>query len=69
MKSLSRWWCGYNGEKYVLIDEMRPKLVDYLDTYLKIWADPWKAIRGEIKGGSRMLQYEYLMVTSNYSIE
>lgn len=55
MKNLNKWWDGYTGQKTVLIDEMTPKAMDYLEYYIKIWADPWKEIRAEIKGGTRKL--------------
>lgn len=59
----NHWWCGYDGQKVVLIEEGQ----DFAsDQYLKIWADKFSFI-GEIKGGSRTIfEYEKLYITSNY---
>lgn len=39
-----------------------------LSHYLKIWADKWGCL-GETKGGTVALNYEYFIVTSNFSID
>ena len=36
---------------------------------MKLWADPYGFLTGEIKGGQISLNYKYLYVTSNYTIE
>lgn len=40
-----------------------------LSHYLKLWADPYGEIRGEVKGGAVVLPYKRLYVTSQYTIE
>ena len=65
LKAQNKWWDGYTGQKSVIIDDMD---TDCLGHYLKIWADKY-ACSGEIKGGTLPLNYDTLIVTSNYSIE
>lgn len=64
-KLQNKWWCGYNGEKNVILDDLD---TDTLGHYLKRWMDvhPCKA---EYKGGSLNCQHEWFIVTSNQSIE
>lgn len=69
MKSLTKWWDGYNKEKIVLIDDWEKDSMKYLCHYLKLWADPYGQITGEVKGSILPLSYEVLIVTSNYSIQ
>lgn len=65
VKSQSKWWDGYSGHKYVILDDF-----DFagLGHNLKIWLDKWPC-SGEVKGGTVCLRYEKMFVTSNYSIE
>lgn len=51
MKSITKWWDGYKGERVVLIDDFEIDSIKYLNHYLKIWGDPYGKIHGEIKGG------------------
>lgn len=68
MKSLTKWWDGYQGEKIVLIDDLEKDTMKFLGHYMKIWGDPYGKITGEVKGSTIPLSYEVLIVTSNYSI-
>lgn len=63
-KPCNKWWCGYNGESEVLIDDLDG---GFLFHYLKIWGDRY-AIDGEVKGGRVALSYSKMIITSNYSI-
>lgn len=67
IKSINKWWDGYQGEEDVLLDDFGPehKVLAY---YIKIWADhyPFKA---EIKGGSISIRPKRVHITSNYSPE
>ena len=65
LKAQNKWWCGYAGEKYVLLDDFDCKILGH---YLKIWADKW-ACTGEVKGGKVNLRHEKFVITSNYTIE
>ena len=68
LKGLNKWWTGYNREKVVIIDEADPKHCEYLGHYLKQWADKW-SFTAETKGGNiGEIRPEYIIVTSNYSI-
>jgi len=67
-KPISKWWDGYNDQEVVLIDDFELTSLKYLDHYLKLWADPWGALTGEIKGGTINLNYKKIYITSNYSI-
>lgn len=67
IKNKNKWWCGYNGEETVIIEEWCPDDKVLLQ-HLKIWADKYP-FRAEVKGGSRMIRPIRIIVTSNYSIE
>lgn len=62
IKQQSKWWCGYEGEAVVLLDDFD---TDCLGHYLKIWGDKWSC-KGEIKGGTVALRHTTFYVTSNY---
>lgn len=57
----SKWWCGYNGQKHVVIDEFRGR-IDI--AHLLRWFDPYP-VRVEPKGGSFPLMAEKFFITSN----
>lgn len=63
-KPQSKWWDGYNGEKFVLLDDL-DQSGSCLGHYLKIWLDVYEAT-GEIKGGTIGLAYDQFWITSNY---
>jgi hypothetical protein len=65
LKAQNKWWCGYAGERYVLLDDFDCNVLGH---YLKIWADKW-ACTGEVKGGKVNLRHEKFIITSNYTIE
>lgn len=67
IKNKNKWWCGYNGEDTVIIEEWCPE-DNCLLQHLKVWADKYP-FRAEIKGGSRMIRPKTIVITSNYSIE
>lgn len=68
-KQLNKWWCGYNGEDTVALEEMNPDAGKYLAHYIKIWADRYP-YSGEIKGGTlKKIRPTRIIILSNYSIE
>lgn len=66
IKNLNKWWCGYNHEETVIIEEYHPD--SKLNHFIKIWADRYP-FRGEYKGGSAMFRPKRIVVCSNYTIE
>lgn len=62
LKQQNKWWDNYQGEKYVLLDDLD---TDVLAHHLKIWADRYPA-SGEVKGGTVNLEHDYFIVTSNF---
>lgn len=66
VKNLNKWWCDYDDEDNVLLEEYHPDTK--LNSFVKIWCDHYP-FRAEYKGGSRMIRPRRIIVTSNYSIE
>lgn len=67
VKSLNKWWDGYEDREVVLLDDWDPSM-KCLAFLLKAWADRYP-FRAETKGGSIMIRPKRIVVTSNYSIE
>lgn len=67
-KGMNKWWDGYNHEPVVCLDDFDPKHGEYLDYYLKIWADHY-SFNAEVKGGMLRIRPVTVVVTSQYSIE
>lgn len=63
-KSQNKWWCGYAGQKTVVIDDF-----DFngscLAHYMKIWPDVYP-FTAETKGGRVTPVFDTFIVTSNY---
>jgi len=57
----SKFWCGYQGERNVIIDEFRGG-IDI--AHLLRWLDRYP-VRVEVKGSSRPLVGEHFWITSN----
>ncbi|AMH87740.1 replication-associated protein [Pacific flying fox faeces associated circular DNA virus-4] len=68
IKGANKWWTGYCGQKYVVIDELSPASGPELSQYMKKWADRW-SFEAETKGGNSIIRPYMIIVTSNYSIE
>ena len=66
-KGCNKWWDGYNSQKIVVLDDLGLDGVS-LTQELKIWTDRYGCIL-ENKGGSVPSQYEWFVVTSQYTIE
>lgn len=66
LKAPNKWWDGYEPGDTVIIDEWAP-CHHVLASHLKRWCDhhPFAA---EVKGGSRILRPDKVIITSNYSI-
>lgn len=64
LKMINKWWDGYEGQAYVIIDDLAVK-DDYMGHFLKIWCDV-NPFRAETKGGSKLIRPEFITVTSNW---
>ena len=51
------------------IDDWELDSLPMLKHFLKIWADPYGRLAGEVKGGQIPLNYRALIITSNYSLD
>lgn len=67
-KELNKWWCGYQGQDVVAIEEWAPKN-ECTASALKIWADRYP-FTAQVKGGSlQRIRPKKIIVLSNYTIE
>ena len=59
----TKWWCGYDGERNVLIDEFKGDSFGRIEEMNNMINSGTKIV--ETKGGSTVLQAERIFITSN----
>lgn len=67
-KPMTKWWCGYEDEVTVVIEDIDISHRLYAGYFLKIWADKF-VFKGEYKGGARLYRPKRIVCTSNYTLE
>lgn len=67
-KMRNKWWDEYKYEEVVILDDVDPRMEDWITSFLKDWADHHR-IRVEIKNSSAVIRPRRLIVTSQYSID
>lgn len=67
-KMANKWFDGYQGEPYIILDDVGPDQAKTLTYHLKIWCDRYPFV-AEIKNGSRMISPVGFIITSQYQID
>jgi hypothetical protein len=66
-KPLNKWWCDYEQQETVLLDDFS-KEHKVLGPHLKNWADHYPFV-AETKGGGQTIRPTRIVITSNYEPE
>lgn len=67
-KNTTKWWCNYNSERVVIIDDIDYSGGKSLSNRLKIWGDVYPFM-AELKGSSRKIRPLFVIVTSQYTVD
>ncbi len=67
LKMYNKWWDGYQGQEYVIMDEMELEGA-FMGHLLKVWCDEYSFIT-EAKGTAMTIRPKKFIITSNYSID
>ncbi len=67
-KPLNKWWDGYRGEPYVILDDVGPDQGKWIGTLMKRWTDHYP-FPAEQKGTTLQIRPKNIIVTSQYTIE
>lgn len=68
-KKANKWWCKYNGEEVVIINDVSPYQKKDITDHLKIWADKYPFPVETKFGGMVGLRPRKIVVTSQYNID
>lgn len=68
IKPPNKWWDGYTNEQLVLADDWDHTQSTWVSHYLKIWGDRY-SFSAETKGGTIRPNYNYFIITSNFTID
>jgi len=64
----TKWWCNYDQEEYVIIEDISPRHAESMADYLKVWMDQ-PSFPIEAKGvGLRPIRPKKIIITSQYPI-
>jgi len=66
-KPANKWWCHYNKQECVVVEDVDKTHEKWIGYFLKIWSDHYPYI-AERKGGSKQIRPKKIVVTSNYTI-
>lgn len=67
-KLQNRWWDGYRGQQFVIIEDADLDKIKMIASNIKVWSDRFE-FTAEIKGSSTAIEPIFnFIITSNYSI-
>lgn len=67
VKMHNKWWDGYNGEDYVVYQDLDDSDAKWIGSFLKTWSDRY-AFNAETKGGVIKIRPKRFYVTSHYRL-
>lgn len=67
VKDCNKWWDDYDGEKYVLIDDLDPDQ-KFMRRFIKTWTDRY-VFPAQKKGGNAWCRPKLVIITSQYTID
>jgi hypothetical protein len=68
-KKANKWWCRYNDQEVVIINDVSPFQKKDITDHLKIWADKYPFPVETKGGGMQGLRPRKIVVTSQYTID
>lgn len=68
-KKANKWWCRYNDQPVVIINDVSPFQKKDITDHLKIWADKYPFPAETKGGGFQGLRPRKIVVTSQYTID
>lgn len=66
-KAMNKWFDGYTGQKYIVLDDFEKTAGPMLSWYMKRWLDRYE-VAGETKGAHVNLRHHLFIITTNYTI-